>query len=443
MNSQINCKSTQRSFLWTLVAVLAWGVTGLFSEYACAQDAASSADTAAVATSAATATAAPTGSLSSDAAVIASGKEVFNANCKQCHAVHEKVVGPALKDVYVRRNIPWLINFIKYPEKVIKSGDAYAVALYNEYKQIMPNHDFLKDEQIVAILSYVQDEAKKGPAVAVAAGGGVAGGAEQEKGGSSGLLILTICILGVLLCLAAFALAVLGKSFSQSLQKNRSFNEAEKEFLDENPFEIGAVVKSRPFLGICTLVFIALVAKVVVEGLFTVGVQQGYAPDQPIPFSHKLHAGQYKIDCKYCHGTAARGKSAGIPAANLCMNCHNKIKTGSPEIQKIYAAIEKNEPIQWVRIHNLPDLAYFNHSQHVTVAGIECQRCHGNIEEMEVVQQSSLLTMGWCIACHRETEVNTKDNPYYEDMVKLHAKNAKKPLKVEDIGGLECAKCHY
>ncbi|TAF33055.1 MAG: cytochrome C [Cytophagales bacterium] len=441
MNFQLNYRSVRGSFFWTFLVVFTLGLAGLFSHKALAQDAAPK-DTATAAPADATATAAPAGALSADAAVIASGKEVFDANCKQCHAVHEKVVGPALKDVSVRRTVPWLINFIKYPEKVIKSGDPYAVALYNEYKQIMPNHDFLKDEQIVAILSYVQDETKKGPAVAVAAGAG-AGTTTEESGGSSGLLVLTICILATLLLLAGFALAILGRSFSLSMKQNRNFNEAEKEFLDENPFEIGAVIKSRPFLGVCTLIFIALIAKTVVEGLFTVGIQQGYAPDQPIPFSHKLHAGQYKIDCKYCHGTAARGKSAGIPAANLCMNCHNKIKTGSPEIQKIYAAIEKNEPIQWVRIHNLPDLAYFNHSQHVTVAGIECQRCHGNIEEMEIVQQSSLLTMGWCIACHRETEVNTKDNPYYEDMVKLHAKNAKKPLKVEDIGGLECAKCHY
>jgi len=127
----------------------------------------------------------------------------------------------------------------------------------------------------------------------------------------------------------------------------------------------------------------------------------------------------------------------------MCIrDSHNAIRTTSPEIQKIYTAIENDEPIQWVRVHNLPDLAYFNHAQHVKVGGLECEQCHGEIKEMEVVQQHSLLTMGWCIDCHRKTEVNG-DNEYYDRMVKIHNSNGKKPMHVEDIGGLECAKCHY
>jgi len=125
------------------------------------------------------------------------------------------------------------------------------------------------------------------------------------------------------------------------------------------------------------------------------------------------------------------------------MNCHNAIKTESPYIKRIYNAIERNEPIQWVRIHNLPDLAYFNHAQHVKVGGIECVTCHGPIQEMEVVQQYSSLTMGWCINCHRETVVKTDGNAYYDKLVKMHAENSKDPLKVVNIGGLECSKCHY
>jgi hypothetical protein len=129
------------------------------------------------------------------------------------------------------------------------------------------------------------------------------------------------------------------------------------------------------------------------------------------------------------------------------MNCHGQItkgtitSTGTAEIEKIYAAIENNQPIEWVRIHNLPDLAYFNHSQHVAVANIECQTCHGEIQEMEVVQQFSILTMGWCIDCHRTTEINSKGNAYYDQLVELH--DSPDPMTVEDIGGLECAKCHY
>ena len=191
----------------------------------------------------------------------------------------------------------------------------------------------------------------------------------------------------------------------------------------------------------------ALGFKAVINGLYSVGVQQGYAPKQPIAFSHKIHAGQYEIDCKYCHVGVMKNKSATIPSVNICMNCHNQIKTGTitgdAEIGKIVKAYETNKPIEWVRIHNLPDLAYFNHAQHVNVAGVECQTCHGPIETMDVVRQHSLLTMGWCIDCHRKTDVNTKGNAYYDNLVEIHNQSKKTPMKVEDIGGLECSKCHY
>jgi hypothetical protein len=179
------------------------------------------------------------------------------------------------------------------------------------------------------------------------------------------------------------------------------------------------------------------------DGAYGVGIQQGYAPKQPISFSHKLHAGEYKIDCNYCHTGVNRGKSAHIPSANICMNCHGVIKKESPEIQKIYTSIENNQPIEWVRVHNLPDLAYFNHAQHVNVGGVECESCHGDVAKMEVIQQRSSLTMGWCIDCHRQTDVNTKDNQYYDKLVQLHGTESKDALKVADIGGLECSKCHY
>jgi hypothetical protein len=188
---------------------------------------------------------------------------------------------------------------------------------------------------------------------------------------------------------------------------------------------------------------ILLLGKATIDGLYGVGIHQGYAPTQPIAFSHKLHAGDYKIACNYCHTGVNKGKGANIPAANICMNCHNAIKQGSPEIQKIYRAIEKNEPIQWVRVHNLPDFAYFNHAQHTNVGGLECSNCHGEVEQMEVMQQRSSLTMGWCIDCHRKTDVNSEGNAYYDKMIAVHAKNHKEPLKVKDIGGLECSKCHY
>ena len=172
-----------------------------------------------------------------------------------------------------------------------------------------------------------------------------------------------------------------------------------------------------------------LVTKALIDGAFNVGVHQGYAPKQPIAYSHKLHAGEYKIDCNYCHTGVNRGQSAHIPSANICMNCHGVIKKESPEIQKIYAAIENNQPIEWVRVHNLPDFAYFNHAQHVNVGGLQCQQCHGEIQNMEVVEQRSSLTMGWCIDCHRKTEVNAKGNAYYDKLVQVHNESGKDALK--------------
>ena len=189
--------------------------------------------------------------------------------------------------------------------------------------------------------------------------------------------------------------------------------------------------------------FILLATKATFDGMYGIGVHQGYAPKQPIAFSHKLHAGEMKINCAYCHTGVYKGKQSGIPSANICMNCHNAIKRESPEIQKIYTAIETNKPIEWVRVHNLPDLAYFNHAQHTNVGGLECKNCHGEIEKMEVVQQRSSLTMGWCIDCHRKSEVNGKDNGYYAKLMEAHSAVSKGAMKVQDNGGLECAKCHY
>ena len=228
--------------------------------------------------------------------------------------------------------------------------------------------------------------------------------------------------------------------------KNRS-PEEEREIV-HSPITTGSVLRSKGFIFVVVFIVAALGFKAVINGLYSVGIQQGYAPKQPIAFSHKIHAGDNEIDCNYCHTGALNSKNANIPSLNICMNCHNQIKsgavTGEAEIAKLVNAYNNNEPIEWVRIHNLPDHAYFNHSQHVNVAGLECQTCHGPIEEMDVVRQHSLLTMGWCIDCHRKTDVNTKGNAYYDKLIELHSsQNGKAPFKVEDIGGLECSKCHY
>ena len=206
--------------------------------------------------------------------------------------------------------------------------------------------------------------------------------------------------------------------------------------------------------------------------LFKIGVDEGYQPIQPIAFSHKIHAGDNKIECQYCHSSAKHSKTSGIPSVNVCMNCHKNISEVADdtkiefngetygkaeldkEIAKVYDAAgwdaEKLEytgetkPVKWVRVHNLPDFAYFNHSQHVTVGNVKCQKCHGPVEEMDEVYQYSPLTMGWCIDCHKDTKVDLKGNAYY---AKIHKELAKKygvnQVTVAQLGGKECGKCHY
>jgi hypothetical protein len=244
---------------------------------------------------------------------------------------------------------------------------------------------------------------------------------------------------------------------------------------------IEIVKKNRSLMGLFTayaknqfLIFVTAILFLLVSAYFAygylmqIGIDQGYEPVQPIHYSHRIHAGDNGIDCKYCHSSARVSKNAGIPSLNVCMNCHKNISevaetTATEEhskafydqqIAKLYDAVGwdkslqkytgKTKPVKWVRIHNLPDHVYFNHSQHVTVAGVECQTCHGPVQEYEFQKQFAPLTMGWCINCHRETNVKVEDNAYYK---KIHEELSKKygvsQLTVAQMGGLECGKCHY
>lgn len=378
-----------------------------------------------------------------DEAIIAKGEQLFSEwACNTCHRVDQKLVGPALAGVYDRRSLDWIYAFIQNSQKVIASGDAQAVALYNEYNQLqMPAHD-LANEDILAIMAYVRDYEENPPAAEVAADPAAGGEAVAQGGIPAQYLNVIVGVLVVILVLILIVLGLIIGVLKKYLQTKDGLSEDDEEVVNET-FSLMAFLKSPTVIGIVTFLVIALGAKNVIDGLYVVGVQQGYAPKQPIAFSHKIHAGQYEIDCQYCHTGVEIGKSANIPSVNICMNCHSAIKVDSPEIQKLYAAQESGEPIEWVRIHNLPDLAYFNHSQHVNVGQIECQTCHGEIQEMEVVKQHAPLTMGWCIDCHRNTSLNTQGNGYYDKLVELHNSNTTTPMKVTDIGGLECSKCHY
>ncbi|HCZ35425.1 MAG TPA: cytochrome C [Cytophagales bacterium] len=388
-----------------------------------------------------------------DEAAIKAGEALFNGNCKSCHRVKQKLVGPALAGVEDRApSVSWIISWVRNPAKVIASGDAYAVKIYEEYnKSQMTAFTSYTDEQILSILAYIKADAAKvdAPPPGTTTAGDTGGGAGVPSGYLNAILIGLVVILVLLLIILSLIINALKKYLDQ-----KDLTEDEREVV-HSKYTFNTIVKSSGFIFIVIFLVASITFKNVIDGLYSIGIQQNYQPKQPIAFSHKIHAGQYEIECRYCHTGALKGKQANIPSANICMNCHSQIRegtnTGTTEISKIYAAIGydpatgsytgKQKPIEWVRIHNLPDLAYFNHAQHNNVGGIECQTCHGPIEEMDVVKQYSLLTMGWCIDCHRKTDVNTKGNEYYDKLLELH--NSKKSLKVEDIGGLECAKCHY
>lgn len=380
--------------------------------------------------------------ISSDPAVVADGAALFDANCKACHRVKQKLIGPALAGVYDRApSLDWIKNFVRNSSKVIASGDEYANKIYEENgKTLMTAFTSFSDDQIMSIMAYVKAEAEKPDEAPAATAGGGDGAAQPSLPTTylNAILIGMVIILVLLLVILGLIINALKRYLDQ-----KDLSEEDREVV-HSPFTLGTVMRSPGFVFVVVFIVACVSFKTIIDGLYSIGVQQGYQPKQPIAFSHKVHAGQYEIECKYCHTGAMKGRSANIPSPNICMNCHTQIRkgtiTGESEIAKIVAAVENNRPIEWIRIHNLPDLAYFNHSQHVNVGGIECQTCHGPIQEMDVVKQYSLLTMGWCIDCHRKTDVNTKGNAYYDNLLELHNNKA---MKVEDIGGLECAKCHY
>ncbi|WP_400193865.1 cytochrome c3 family protein [Hymenobacter sp. B81] len=398
-------------------------------------------DAPAAAAPAAAGTAAPAG----DAAAIAAGDALFKGNCAQCHAVKDVVVGPALAGIDKRRPMPWLISWVKNSSKMVASGDEYSVKIFNEYqKQQMPSFA-LSDAEITSIFAWVKAEESKGGDTPTQTDpkGAPAGDTTSADSGAGQYMNAVLMVLVVVLIVLVVTLVIIANIMKDVLRGRKDLDGRDVELLEQKT-DWMAILKSGWFKGIVGTLFVLVILYESIQGLMAIGLTQGYQPAQPIAFSHKLHAGEHQINCAYCHTSVYKSKNANIPSANICMNCHSQIKTTSPEIKKIYRAVQRQQPIQWVRVHNLPDLAYFNHAQHTQVGGIECQTCHGPIENMDVVYQYSALTMGWCINCHRETPLNTKGNGYYDNLVKLHdSKNAAAPFTVSSNGGTECSKCHY
>lgn len=192
------------------------------------------------------------------------------------------------------------------------------------------------------------------------------------------------------------------------------------------------------------------ITSLLVAGALAIGHSPGYAPDQPVKFSHAVHAGQNGTDCLYCHSYAPYSKSAGFPAENVCMNCHllvrNGTRSGAFEIGKVIRDYEGMKPIEWVRVYNLPDHAFFSHGQHAGAGEIKCQECHGPVEKTDRIVLAQKLTMGWCINCHRSRNVNFENNKFYSeyrDLAEKVGKGEADSVTVGSIGGTECMKCHY
>lgn len=376
---------------------------------------------------------------------IKSGEKLYKQNCTACHMMTEaKLVGPGLKGVTEKYEKEWLIKWIRNSQELIASGDERAIKIFEEYdKSVMTAFDFSNDE-FSDLLAYLANPPE--PEVVASK----EEGADVNQGMSTSTQLMLIALVLVTL---VFLLVSLKNNLKSALGQ-------ETETIPETLIgQYSLFISNNKNVVFACSVFAIVMLKFTYDGLMGVGVTTNYAPAQPIAFSHKLHAGVNGVDCNYCHSSARHSKHSGIPSANVCMNCHTYISegpSGKDEIQKIYDAIGfdpetrkyiegyQQRPIEWVRIHNLPDHAYFNHSQHVVAGNLECQDCHGPVEEMDVLYQYSELTMGWCVDCHRETEVQMEGNNYYTHLhEQLKEKYKGEKITVDKMGGLECAKCHY
>jgi len=388
----------------------------------------------------------------------AKGEALFKNKCTSCHKLGEIMTGPALGPLITSEtDDKWLTKWIQNNQALIAAKDPKAVAIFNQFQQKnMTVFADLTDADAGNIITYVRkqwafdNDPKNKPAVA----------ATPVDSGPSDLVIFGLIAVIVI----AFIIILLLNKVIGSLERlvlNKQGIVTDEEDAAAATAKAARMAEFRKLLKNKKLVGFFIVCACICGGtwqwvtLWNTNVHQGYQPVQPIKYSHELHAGVMQIECRYCHGGAYKSKNATIPSLNVCMNCHKTVKTESPEIAKIYTALgydpktatydsTKAKPIQWVRVHNLPDLAYFNHSQHVVVGKVKCQTCHGPIETMKEVYQYSPLTMKWCIQCHKRTEVDYKGNAYYDNMIQVHDKIKRgEKITAAAMGGIECGKCHY
>ena len=390
----------------------------------------------------------------------AKGEAIFKSKCTACHKIDQQLIGPALgPQLTEETDDKYLIKWIQNNQALIAAKNPKALAIYNKFNQAgMTVFTELSDADVTNVIAYARTEWKtlqeKKPDTNNPQTPVETGPSSMVIWGLVAVIIIAFIVILVLNRVVATLERLLLKGKGVVIDEEveptaEEVAEAKKKDL------IKRILKNKK------LVFFIILCGTLAMGswgwvtLWNTNVHTGYQPVQPIKYSHELHAGTMKIDCQYCHTGAYKSKNASIPSLNVCMNCHKVVKTESPEIHKIYDALGYDpktqkydstaaKPIQWIRVHNLPDLAYFNHSQHVKVGGIKCQTCHGPVQTMKEVYQYSPLTMKWCIQCHKRTEVNGKGNAYYDSILAAHDK-IKKGEKVTAavLGGIECGKCHY
>jgi cytochrome c551/c552 len=386
------------------------------------------------------------------------GKALFNNKCASCHAIDKKLVGPALKGVEDRwDDKAMLYDWVRNSAAVIKKGYPRAVEVYNEYNKVqMTAFPELKDADIDAILGYINTGgAKKEEGAAAPVAGASTTGNDDDASLLYGILTLILAVIALIL-----------------LQVNSNLRKMSDEAEGTPSAEPIPFYRNKAYIAIFAILLFLGGGYLTFQGAQGLGRSKNYQPEQPIYYSHTVHAGINQINCLYCHGGAQESKHANIPSVNVCMNCHMGINEyakgpklyredgsevdGTAEIQKLYKFAGWNpdtkqysgegKPIEWIRIHNLPDHVYFNHAQHVNAGKQQCQTCHGEIQKMDEVYQFSDLSMGWCVNCHRETKVQFTDNKFYSIYEKFHEDMKNKKLDsvtVEKIGGTECQKCHY
>ena len=395
------------------------------------------------------------------------GQALFMSKCASCHAANMilPLTGPALAGVEER----WpdrqkLYQWIWNSEKFAKSGDPYAAKLINFSPSAMtPFEGALTEKDIDAIVVYINKKVADGEKK----GGGGGGNDDNTESASSNQNAVIFGVISLILAVIALILMQVNSNLKKMSDDAEGISRPEPV-----PF-----YRNKVYIAMISLIFFVIAGYFFSDAAIGLGRQKNYEPVQPIYYSHKVHAGINQINCLYCHGNAWESKHAAIPSVNVCMNCHKAIKeykgaplhdkngkeiNGTAEIAKLYkfAGFDPNapdkwdpskaKPIQWEKIHNLPDHVYFNHSQHVRAGKVQCQSCHGEITAMDEVKQFAELSMGWCINCHRQSKVDfntdSTGNKFYSIYEKFHndIKNHKMDsVTVKDIGGLECQKCHY